>query len=196
MYYEGIEPYLNNLEDKNIGIAGGSVVAMAMSSINSLIIYICNLTIGKKKYMEVEDKVSEILSEANTLKTKTLQFIDDDKAVLDKILTAYKNRMENPNAYYQACKDGVDFCLEVLETSVAILQLAEKISLYGNRMLSSDFQICAHLGLASVKSSIVNVNINLIEELGAEYTECINRKCQNLLNEAVDISERIIENSK
>ena len=47
-----------------------------------------------------------------------------------------------------------------------------------------------------MKSSIVNVNINLIEELGAEYTECINRKCQNLLNEAVDISERIIENSK
>ena len=146
--------------------------------------------------MEVEDKVCEILSEANSLKTKTLQFIDDDKAVLDKILTAYKNRMENPNAYYQACKDGGDFCVEVLETSVAILQLAEKISLYGNRMLSSDFQICAHLGLASVKSSIVNVNINLIEELGSEYTENINRKCQNLLNEAMDISERIIENSK
>lgn len=196
MYFEGIEPYLKNLEDKNIGIAGGSVVAMAMSSINSLIIYICNLTIGKKKYMEVEDKVSEILSEANSLKAKTLQFIDEDKAILDKILEAYKNRMENPNYYYKACKDGVDFCMDVLETSVSILQLAEKISIYGNRMLSSDFQICAHFGIASVKSSIVNIKINLIEELEEEYTENINRKCQNLLNEAMDISERIIENSK
>ena len=91
MYYEGIEPFLTNLEDKNVGVAGGAVVAMVLSSLNSLIIYISNLTIGKKKYADVEDKVKAIFDEANNLKAKTLQMIDGDKLVLDRILDAYKN---------------------------------------------------------------------------------------------------------
>ena len=196
MYYEGIEPFLTNLEDKNVGVAGGAVVAMVLSSLNSLIIYISNLTIGKKKYADVEDKVKAIFDEANNLKAKTLQMIDGDKLVLDRILDAYKNRVEDPIQYNQACKDGVEFCVDVLQTTLQVLELAEKISACGNRMLSSDFQICAHYGLASVKSAIVNVNINLTEELGKEYIDEINKKCKECEKKAEELSKQIIENSR
>ena len=196
MYYEGIEPFLANLEDKNVGVAGGSVVAMVLSSLNSLIIYISNLTIGKKKYVDVEGQVKAIFDEANILKAKTLQMIDGDKLVLDKILDAYKNRVENPDQYNQACKDGVEFCVDVLQTAVQVLKLAEKISVCGNRMLSSDFQICAHYGLASVRSAIVNVKINLTEELGNDYIDEINKKCEECEKNAEELSKCIIENSK
>lgn len=196
MYYEGIEPFLTNLEDKNIGVAGGSVVAMVLSSLNSLIIYISNLTIGKKKYADVEGRVKEIFDEANVLKAKTLQMIDGDKLILDKILETYKNRIDNPTQYKQACKDGVEFCMDVLQAAVQVLELAEKISACGNRMLSSDFQICAHYGHASVKSAIVNVKINLTEELGNDYIDEINKKCEECEKKAEELSKRIIENSK
>ena len=196
MYYEGIEPFLTNLEDKSVGVAGGSVVAMVLSSLNSLIMYISNLTIGKKKYADVEEQVKEIFNEANRLKTKTLQMIDGDKLVLDVILEAYKTRTENPDKYNQACKKGVEFCMDVLQTAVQVLELADRISACGNRMLSSDFQICAHYGLASVESAIVNVKINLIEELGNEYIDEINEKCEDCREKAKELSKHIIENSK
>ena len=50
MYYEKLIPILSDLENKEIEIAGGSVVGMNLATINSLIKYISNLTLGKKKY--------------------------------------------------------------------------------------------------------------------------------------------------
>ncbi len=195
MYHEGIEPFLGNLEDKNIGIAGGSVVAMVLSSINSLIIYISNLTIGKKKYADVEGRVKAILEQANNLKQQSLEDMDNDKIVLDKILATYKNRNEAPEEYHQACKEGVEFGMDVLKMAVNVLELSEEISQCGNKMLSSDFQICAYLGLASVQSAIVNVKINIIDALGKEYINDVNEKCEELLKQATEISNRIILNA-
>ena len=48
MYNEKLNPILNDLENKDIEIAGGSVVGMVLSTINSLIKYIANLTVDKK----------------------------------------------------------------------------------------------------------------------------------------------------
>ena len=67
MYFEKMNPILNDLENKEIEIAGGSVVGIVLSTINSLITYISNLTIGKKKYEDVQDKVKDILLQAEYL---------------------------------------------------------------------------------------------------------------------------------
>ena len=48
MYNDKIKHILEDLENKDIDIAGGSVVGMVLSTINSLITYIANLTVGKK----------------------------------------------------------------------------------------------------------------------------------------------------
>ena len=61
MYSEKIEDILNDLENKELEIAGGSVVGIVLSTVNSLIKYIANLTIGKKNYMDVQDRVQELL---------------------------------------------------------------------------------------------------------------------------------------
>ena len=79
MYSEKMQSILNDLENKEIEIAGGSVVGMVLSTTNSLIKYIANMTIGKKNYEEVQDKVKEILNSAEELKLKSMQTIDKDK---------------------------------------------------------------------------------------------------------------------
>ena len=50
LYNEKIRPILDDLENPEIELAGGSAVGMVLSITDSLISYICNLTIGKKKY--------------------------------------------------------------------------------------------------------------------------------------------------
>ena len=61
MYSEKMQSILNDLENKETEIAGGSVVGMVLATTNSLIKYIANMTIGKNKYEDVQDKVIEIL---------------------------------------------------------------------------------------------------------------------------------------
>lgn len=181
MYNEKLMPILEDLENKEIEIAGGSVVGMVLSTINSLIIYISNLTLGKKRYEDVQGKIKEILIEAEELKIKSLQAIDKDKKILEEILEAYKIKKENKEKYQEVCKNAVEFCMEVLNIAKNTLDLTEKIAKYGNKMLSSDFEICKYYSIASIKSAIVNVEINLKGIEDEVYKIEIQNKCNSIL---------------
>lgn len=193
MYKEKLNDILNDIENKEVDIAGGAIVGMVLSITNSLIKYISNLTVGKKKYLDVQDKVNEILVDAENLKKQTLNIIDKDKDILEKILDAYKLRKENYDNYIKVNKEAVDFCIEVLKLAFETLKLAREISKVGNRMLASDFKICAYYSYASVESAIVNVEINLNSIEDEDYKKQIKDECINIQNEAEKIKKEITD---
>lgn len=183
MYAEKMKPILDDLENKEIEIAGGSVVGMVLATVNSLIKYISNLTLGKKKYEDVQDKVQEILNQAEELKMETLEVIDKDKQVLEQILSAYKTRKEDESKYNEVCKNAVEFCMQVVDMAYNTLKLSDEISKVGNKMLSSDFKICKYYAYASIKSAIVNVDINLVSVQDEQFKNEIKEKCEKILKE-------------
>lgn len=176
MYSEKIKPILEDLENKNIDLAGGSTVGMVLSITNSLISYICNLTLGKKKYEDVQEEVIRIKKEAEHLKEEALLSIDKDKEILEEILDSYKLKKEKPEEYEKACKKSVDFCYKVTENAVKTLELSKAISKVGNKMLSSDFKICKIYSKAAIEASIVNIRINLDSLKEKEYIQEIENK--------------------
>lgn len=182
MYFEKMQTILEDLENKEIEIAGGSVVGMVLSTVNSLIKYIANLTVGKKKYENVQDEIVEILSRAEELKGKSLQAIDKDKEILEEILLAYKIRKENEEKYQEVCKNATDFCMQVVYIANDTLKLANEVSKVGNRMLESDFKICKYYAIASVQSAIENVYINVKSLKDEQYINDVENKCKNVLN--------------
>ena len=188
MYYEKMNPILTDLEDKELEIAGGSVVGMVLSTVNSLIKYIANLTLNKKKYEDVQDKIKEILDKAENLKIESLQAIDKDKEILEEILKAYKIRKEDEEQYQIVCKQATEFCMKVLYIANDTLKLSEDISKVGNRMLESDFKICKYYSIASIQSAIENVYINLKGVTDEKYTEDVENKCKTILNNLLQAS--------
>lgn len=193
MYKEKLNDILCDIENKEVDIAGGAIVGMVLSVTNSLIKYISNLTVGKKKYIEVQEKVNEILINAENLKKQTLNIIDKDKEILERILDAYKLRKEDYDNYVKINKEAVDFCMQVLNLAFETLKLAKEISLVGNRMLASDFKICAYYSFASIESAIVNVEINLNSIDDENYKKQIKDECTNILNEAKIIKKEITD---
>ena len=193
MYKEKLNDILDDIENKEVDIAGGAIVGMVLSVTNSLIKYISNLTVGKKKYIEVQEKVNEILINAENLKKQTLNIIDKDKEILERILDAYKLRKEDYDNYVKINKEAVDFCMQVLNLAFETLKLSKEISLIGNRMLASDFKICAYYSFASIESAIVNVEINLNSIDDGNYKKQIKDECINILNEAKIIKKEITD---
>ena len=183
MYSEKMQSILNDLENKEIEIAGGSVVGMVLSTTNSLIKYIANMTIGKKNYEEVQDKVKEILNSAEELKLKSMQTIDKDKEILEEILEAYKIKKQNEEKYQFICKKATDFSLGVVYIANDTLKLSNEIAKVGNRMLSSDFKICKYYAIASIQSAMENVYINLKGITDEEYKKDIENKCRKILED-------------
>ena len=186
-YNEKLKPVLDDLESKEVEIAGGSAVGMILSITNSLIGYICNLTIGKKNYESVQEEVVNIKKEVDKLKQEALIVIDKDKEVLEKILGGYKIRKENPEEFERINKEAVIFCLDVTKNAFETLKLADRISKVGNRMLSSDFEICKDYAFASIKASIVNVKINLKSIQNEEFKNDIEKRYNEIYEEAKKI---------
>lgn len=186
-YNEKLKPVLDDLESKEVEIAGGSAVGMILSITNSLIGYICNLTIGKKNYESVQEEVVNIKKEVDELKKEALIIIDKDKEVLEKILGGYKIRKENPEEFERINKEAVIFCLDVTKNAFETLKLADRISKVGNRMLSSDFEICKDYAFASIKASIVNVKINLKSIQNEEFKNDIEKRYNEIYEEAKKI---------
>ena len=180
-YSEKLEPILNDIENKDIELAGGAIVGIELSTINSLIKYISNLTINKKNYENVQEKVKEILTRAESLKTKSLEIIDKDVETLNNILSSYKTRKENEQKYEETCKKSTEFCMEVLNIANDTLILSDEISKVGNKMLSSDFKICKYYAIASVHSALENIYINLQQVKDEEYKIEISNKCTKIL---------------
>ena len=191
MYKEKMNDILKDIENKEVDIAGGAIVGMNLSIVNSLIIYISNLTIGKKNYMLVQDKVKSILSEAEKLKKNSLDIIDGDKDILEEILNAYKLRKEKNEEYEHVCKKAVEFCMKVLNNGFDTIKLAERISKVGNKMLASDFKICALYSFASIESAIVNVEINLNSIEDENFKDIVRQNCKLILEEATKIKNNI-----
>ena len=183
MYGEKIEEILLNLEDSKIHLAGGSAVGVVLSVVNALIKYIANLSLGKKKYENVQDKIEEILKEAEELKQKSIRAIDEDKEILEKILNAYKIRKENEKQYQEVLKEAVTFCLDVVSIAYDTLILLDRISKVGNKMVESDFKICKYYAIASVQSAIENVKVNVKEIENIEYKLLVEKKCNETLEE-------------
>ena len=176
-----MEQLLEELENKDIEVAGGSVVGIVLSTVNALIKYIANLTLGKKKYEDVQDKVKGILDRAEELKKKSLQAIDKDKEVVKEILAAYKTRKENEEKYQEVCRMATDFCMQVVYIANDTYELTEEISKVGNKMLASDFEICKFYAIASIQSAIENVNINVYSIKDDEYKSEIQLRCRKIL---------------
>lgn len=188
---EKIKPILDDLEDKEIEFAGGSVVGMMLSITNSLVNYICNLTIGKKKYENVQKEVLKIKEIAELLRNETLDIIDQDKEVLEKILLCYKNRKQEPEKYEMANKEAVEFCVKVTKKAVETLKLVEQISKVGNRMLASDFKISSIYAFASVEASIVNIEVNLNSMKDEAFKKEIKKIYNKDYEEAKKVKQRI-----
>ena len=75
----------------------------------------------------------------------------------------------------------------VTESALETLKLADRISKVGNKMLSSDFEICKIYSFAAIKASIVNVDINLSSLEDEEYNIIIKQKYTKILEEAKKI---------
>lgn len=184
MYEEKIKLILKDIEDKNVEIAGGSVIGIILATINSLVKYIANLTLGKKKYEDVQEDVKIILDEAEYLKNISLTVIDADKEVLEELLHSYKLKKENNENYIQVCKKTVEFCLDVVGLAYKTLEISDKISKVGNKMLESDFKICIYYSYASIQSAIVNVYINLEPIQDEKYKIEVKNKCNEILKKS------------
>ena len=161
---KSLEEVLKSVASKNPTPGGGSVSAVAGAFAASLVEMVCNLTIGKEKYIENESEVKKIKKLVNTLTSELLVLSDEDANAYDGVVKAFKTNKTNKNRkiiIQNAFKKATLIPLETGKKSGEVLTFAERMLEIGNKNASSDSLVASYLSKAAIKGALENVEINL-----------------------------------
>ena len=162
--------FLDALASGSSTPGGGSAAAYAGAAAASLVSMVARLTIGKKKYAEVESKMQTILTQSEALRNDLTQSIQLDSSAFESVLAAYrlpKDAHEQQEIRRKAIEQAVLLAIQapmrVAHKSLQVLELAEQIIRLGNITALSDGATGASLATASITGAGYNIRSNAKE---------------------------------
>ncbi|MCL1924341.1 MAG: cyclodeaminase/cyclohydrolase family protein [Defluviitaleaceae bacterium] len=195
---KSIYDFLEELGSKSPAPGGGSVAALSGANGAHLISMVCNLTLGKKKYVEYESEVSGILEKAKKLGNQLAELVQRDTDVFLSVRDAFTlpndsmdERIEKQEAIEEALKDATLVPFSVMELSLEGLNLCDEAIGKTNTNAISDLGSAAANFEASLKSAYLNVLINLKELSDKNFVSEYGMRSAELLKISEEAYDRI-----
>ena len=201
-----LNKFLDELASDSPAPGGGSVAALAGALGSALTSMVSNLTIGKKKYQDVEVEMRNIVQQSDELRQRFTTLVDQDTFAFNKVMEAYGLPKETDNqkalrdaAIQEATKEAALVPLEVMKHVIDALALAKTVAEKGNVNSVSDAGTSALMLNAALEAAALNVKINLNSINDTEFagwkTEevlSLQRTCGNMTEEILGIVGRKI----
>ncbi len=195
---------LDELSSPSPAPGGGSVAALAGALGSALTSMVCNLTIGKKKYIDVEENFKNILEQSETLRAQFTELIEKDTTVFNKVMEAFSLPKDNDEqkalrsaAIQSATKEATLVPLEVMKHCIDALALTKAVAETGNINSVSDAGVSAIMLTAAAESAELNVLINLKSITNTEFvgwkSEEVKTIMKTIKNMNVDITRIVKE---
>jgi len=163
-----IKGFLSETASSSPAPGGGSVAALSGALGTALSSMVCNLTIGKEKYKDVEDEIKEVLAKSEKLRKRLTELIDEDTEAFNDVMKAFKMSKDTEEqiekrkqAIQKGYKTAAVVPFETAKTCEKILDVAMIVAKKGNTNSITDAAVSALMAKAGVESAILNVKINL-----------------------------------
>lgn len=160
--------FLDELASALPAPGGGSAAAYAGAMGAALVAMVSGLTIGRKKYAEVEAEMQAVRVMAEKLRAEMTQAVDDDAASFEAVIGAFKLPKETEDqqkartaAIQLATLNAANIPLHSAQKSVKIMELAIKCAEHGNINAISDALSGFAMSRASLTAAAYNVRINI-----------------------------------
>jgi glutamate formiminotransferase/formiminotetrahydrofolate cyclodeaminase len=147
---------------------GGSAAAYAGAMGAALVSMAAGLTLGKKKYAQVEEQTRQTLAIANALQAALSAAVQEDAAAYNAVLEAFRmpketsqEQAERNARIEQATLAAAQTPLRVAELALQVMQLAAEMTLQGNQNTISDAASGAAMARAALTAAGYNVRINM-----------------------------------
>jgi formiminotetrahydrofolate cyclodeaminase len=196
---EPLPVYIEDAASGKPAPGGGSVSACVGALGAALTSMVCNLTIGKEKFAEVEGRMKEVLAASEAARARMQQLLQDDTTAYSGVLVAYglpKGTEEEKAARHKAVQDGLivaaDVPLEICRLALEICRLAKVAAELGNANAVTDAGIGALLGEAAAVGAALNVRINLGSIEDEAYVRPTGAEVDAILAEAAELRAEVL----
>ncbi|MFO7919189.1 MAG: cyclodeaminase/cyclohydrolase family protein [Anaerolineae bacterium] len=194
-----ISDFLDALASDEPVPGGGSGAALSGALAAALVSMVCNLTLGKKGYEEVEEAVVEILEKSETLRGELTDLLEADTEAYSQVMAAYRmprqsaeEKAARREILQEALRRATEVPLAIAEDCARIVDLALPAAQKGNRWAVSDAGVGALLAEAAMHASLLNVYINLGSIDDEEYRKKIRKKVRTITRDTTERKDEVI----
>ena len=147
---------------------GGSVSALNGALAAALSAMVANLTVGRKKYAEVNDLMQELSTRFEKLSQKLIEDVDRDSDAYNRVFSAFKLPKETDEekqlrseAIQQETKYAAQVPMEVARAVYEVLPQIDAIAQKGNSNAVTDACVSMMCARTAILGALLNVRINL-----------------------------------
>ncbi|POZ88859.1 MULTISPECIES: cyclodeaminase/cyclohydrolase family protein [Petrotoga] len=194
-----LKEFLEKLSSNEPAPGGGSAAALAGSIAASLGCMVTNLTIGKKKYEEVEKEMKNVKVKLEEYRDKFLQLMEEDAEAFNEVVEALKlpkstekeKRVRNERIQ-EKTKKATLVPLQIAKDGLELMELSGVIIEKGYKMAKSDAAISLIMAKVAVHGGLYNVKINLPSIKDEDFLRDINSQIEKIEGEANTLELRLL----
>lgn len=177
---------------------GGSAAAFSAAMGAGLVAMVAGLTIGKKKYAEVEAQMQAVRVHAEKLREELTYAVDDDAGAFEAVMGAFRLPKNTPeekaartSSIQSATLNAAHVPLHVAEDAVKVMELALLCVESANVNAISDAASGAAMAKAGLTAAGYNVRINVAALPEPSAGEQFLSQMRGLESQAVEIEKNI-----
>jgi len=170
--------------------AMGGAIGMALSNM------VGNLTVGKKKYADVEDEVKQLLADGSAIIEALKDLVDRDAQVFEPLSKAYGLPKDTPEqaAHKEKVMEecSIEACsvpLEIMRKAYAGIKIHERMGQIGSRLAISD----VGCGVVFLKAALISGQLNVMINLGAIKNEKFLKETTAEMKQLVEEGSRLAD---
>ena len=147
-----------------------------------------SLTVGKKKYADVEEEMWELKKKADELQKELLHLIERDAEVFEPLSKAYgmpreteEEKAEKARVMEIVLKDACSVPMEIMEKCCEAIDVIEEFAAKGSALAISDAGVGVTFCKAALLGASLNVFINTKSMADKEYAASLNEKADKMI---------------
>ena len=197
---QNIGEFLEVLSSKAPVPGGGGESALAGALGTALGLMVGNLTVGKKKYAQVEAEVISMMERLTDMQRDMMRLADEDAKVFAPLADAYRlpagteeEKARKAEVMEEQLLAASLVPLEVMELAVEGLGILKELGIKGSVMAVSDVGVAVQFARTAVTGAVMNVYINTKSMADRERAGQINDRAARALEKGIMLADEIYD---
>ena len=193
---KNVDKFLADLASSAPTPGGGGAAALCGALAIALGNMVGNLTLGKKKYADVQEDIAALNEKAEALRADFVALIDADAEAFAPLSKAYgipKDDPERAEVMETALLKAVQPPMEIMRKCVKALEVISEYATKGSALAISDAGCAAALARAAADAAALNVRINTKSMTDHKVANHLNVEANSLVMHCNLVAEEIYD---
>ena len=191
-----INEFIGKLGSSDAVPGGGGASALAGALAAALGCMVGSLTVGKKKYADVEEEIKAMTAEMSEISERLADCINKDAEMFAPLAEAYSIPKDSPGrdeTLEKCLRDAARTPFEMMQLCCRALELLEEFAVKGSKLVVSDAATGAALCKGALLGAAVNVKVNTRLMKDREYASHMDARADAMIEEYGARADKVFE---